>query len=51
MSIDHGENFAFLSESQKATSDTTDKPFVAIPINANPALVDLLEWYCSHRIN
>jgi hypothetical protein len=30
--------------------DATDKPIMAIPINANPALGDLLEWYCTQHI-
>jgi hypothetical protein len=30
--------------------DVADKPIMAIPIIANPALADLLEWYCTQRI-
>jgi hypothetical protein len=29
----------------------TDNPIMAIPIDANPALADLLQWYCSQRID
>jgi hypothetical protein len=30
--------------------DAADKPIMPIPISANPALADLLEWYCTQRI-
>jgi hypothetical protein len=30
--------------------DTPDKPIVTITVVAKPAIVDLLEWYCTQRI-
>jgi hypothetical protein len=30
--------------------NAADKPIMAMPITANPALVDLMEWYCTQRV-
>jgi hypothetical protein len=30
--------------------DATDKQILAIPIDSNPALADLLEWHTTHRL-
>jgi hypothetical protein len=47
----YGQIWLFI---RKARGDqrrnAADKPILAMPITANPALADLVEWYCTQRV-
>jgi hypothetical protein len=46
-----GQIWLFIKKSKgDKRRNAADKPTLAIPITANPALADLLEWYCTKRV-
>jgi hypothetical protein len=53
MTVDRplGQNWVVIRKAKgDQRCDATVKPIIAIPIDANPALAHLLEWYCTQRI-